>query len=251
MQFTFVGCSFTVGEGLKLEKSDTSNYVNLVGKHYSASINNLAVGGNSNYNIFITALNEILFDPPDKIFVQWSSLNRLWLYPAPDTKLRLSHIIKDDYVYRNMFYSKKELQKFTDTYHILNNDYHNILTLINYCKILTKITKNKTQLIFINGLVPWTREILSLDTMNDFSKKLSNYTKEILEFESRDDIELIDFFTKLNKNICELPQSKWVNMFDSMLKILIDVGTDGEHPGPKSHKLYADMIINYIEEYKE
>ena len=107
MQFTFVGCSFTVGEGLELEKSDTSNYVNLVGKHYSASITNLAVGGNSNYNIFITALNEILFNPPDKIFVQWSALNRLWLYPGLDTELSLSHIIKDDYVYRNMFYSKK------------------------------------------------------------------------------------------------------------------------------------------------
>ena len=251
MQFTFVGCSFTVGEGLELEKSDTSNYVNLVGKHYSASITNLAVGGNSNYNIFITALNEILFNPPDKIFVQWSALNRLWLYPGLDTELSLSHIIKDDYVYRNMFYSKKELQKFTDTYHILNHDYHNILTLINYCNILTKISKNKTQLIFINGLLPWTREILSLDTMPDFSKNLSNYTKEILEFDSRDDIELIDFFTKLNKNILELPQSKWVNMFDSMIKILIDFGTDGEHPGPKSHTLYADMIINYIEEYKE
>jgi hypothetical protein len=248
MQFTFVGCSFTVGEGLALEKSDPDNYTNLIANRYSATVNNLAVSGNSNYNIFITAVNEILFNTPAKIFVQWSALNRLWVYPGINTKLGLTHTIKFDYKYRNIFYSKKELQKFTDTYHILNHDYNNLITLINYCNILTEISKNKTQLIFINGLLPWTSEMLSSDTMVNFSKNLSNYTKEILEFDSRDDTELLEFFTKLNIAVSSLNQSLWINMFDSMIRSSIDTGTDNIHPGPKSHALYADMIINYIEE---
>ena len=251
MRFTFIGCSFTVGVGLVHEKNDVNNYTNIVANHFSADVKNSAVGGNSNYNILITAVNEILFNSPDKIFVQWSALNRLWLYPGPDTKLALSHTIKNDYRYRDLFYSKKELQKFTDTYHILNHDYNNLITLINYCNILTEISKNKTQVIFINGLLPWTREILSLDTTLDFSKNLSNYTKEILEFDSRNDNELIDFFTKLNKDVQGLNQIMWVNMFDSMTKTLIDFGTDNEHPGPKSHQQYAEMIINYLENHND
>lgn len=78
-KFTFVGCSFTVGEGLEFEKTDSNNYTNIVVKKYSANILNLAKKGNSNYNIFITALNELLFNTPDKIFIQWSALNRLRL----------------------------------------------------------------------------------------------------------------------------------------------------------------------------
>ena len=251
MRFTFIGCSFTVGVGLDHEKNDVNNYTNIVANHCSADVKNSAVGGNSNYNIFMTAVNEILFNTPDKIFVQWSNLNRLWLYPGPNTKLVLSHTIKTDYEYRDIFYSKKELQKFTDTYHILNHDYNNLITLINYCNILTEINKNTTQLIFINGLLPWTNEISSSDTMGNFSKNLSNYTKEILEFNSRDDNELLEFFTKLNVAVLSLNQSVWINMFNSFAKLAVDVGTDNEHPGPKSHQQYAEMIINYLEGHND
>ena len=248
MRFTFVGCSFTVGVGLDHEKDDASNYTNIVAKHYSSDISNLAKGGNSNYNIFITALNEILFNTPDKIFIQWSALNRLWLYPGPDTELFLSHTIKNDYFYRNIKYLKKDLQKFTDMYHLLNHDYHNLLILINYCNILTEIGRNKTQIIFINGLLPWTEEIMNSKTILNFMDNLSDYTKEILEFNSRDDIELTTLFNKLNFLVTSLDKVKWVNMFNSMVQEIIDYGNDNSHPGPKSHRLFADMIIKYIED---
>lgn len=248
MKFTFVGCSFTVGVGLELEKSDPANYTNILANYYDAESLNLAQGGNSNYNIFITALNEILFNSPDKIFIQWSSPNRLWLYPGPDTSVALAHTIENDYSYRNIKYSKKELQELTDMYHILNHDYHNLITLINYCNILAEISKNKTQIIFINGLVPWTKEIIDKNTLSNFSENLSDYSKEILEFDSRDDAELTIIFDNLNLAITKMEQSKWVNMFNSMTEIAIDLGNDAQHPGPKSHRLYADMIIKYIED---
>ncbi len=53
MKFTFTGCSFTVGEGLPLEKADKNNYCNLVGEQYLADVTNLGQKGNSNYNINI------------------------------------------------------------------------------------------------------------------------------------------------------------------------------------------------------
>ena len=120
--FTFVGCSFTVGIGLELEKTDLDNYANIVSKNFNAQVNNLAGGGNSNYNIFMSALNELLYSKQDKLFVQWTSLNRLWLYPGPDTTISLSHTIVDDYKYKDLFFSKKDLQKVSDIYHLLNQN---------------------------------------------------------------------------------------------------------------------------------
>jgi len=247
MRFTFIGCSFTVGEGLDYEKDDQNNYTNILTSHYSAdTMTNLSIGGNSNYNIFITALNEILFNAPDKIFVQWSALNRLWVYPGPDTQLALSYTIKEDYNYRDIYYSKKQLQEFTNVYHILNHDYNHLLNLINYCNILTKI--NNCQVIFINGLVPLTHEILDKNTATNFSGNLSEYSKEILEFDTRDDDELNKFFNKLNIAVTSLDNRYWVNMFNSLQNQAVDVGNDNLHPGIKSHHRYADMIIKYIED---
>jgi hypothetical protein len=244
--FTFIGCSFTVGEGLALEKNDYSLYANIVAKNYSANVTNLSVKGNSNYNIFITALKELLFNTPDKLFVQWSALNRLWLHPGPDTELFLAHTVSSDYVYRDTTYSKKQLQEFANTYHILNHDYKNLLDLIDYCNILTKITN--CQIIFINGLVPWTQEILNKTTAKNFAKNLSEYSKEVLEFDARDDEEITKFFVSLNNAVLSLDQSRWVNMFDSMVKTQVDSGNDKAHPGSKSHQLYAEMIIKYLNE---
>ena len=120
-KFTFVGCSFTVGEGLELEKNDPNLYANIVSKKYSASVKNLASCGNSNHEIFMTAINDILFERPDKIFVQWSAMNRLRVHPGPNTELSLSHTITQDYHYRDMFYSKKkELQHLTNHYGLIN-----------------------------------------------------------------------------------------------------------------------------------
>lgn len=252
MLFTFVGCSFTVGVGLDHEKDDSANYTNIVAKKYNAEVNNLSIGGNSNYNIFITALNEILFNAPDKIFVQWSALNRLWVYPGPDTQLALSHTIKEDYNYRDIYYSKKQLQELTNAYHILNHDSERLLNLINYCNILTRINNchkiNNCQIIFINGLVPWTEEISDKNTATNFSDNLSEYSKEILEFDTRNDDELNKFFNKLNVAVTSLDNRYWVNMFNSLQNQAVDVGNDNLHPGIESHHRYADMIIKYIED---
>jgi len=244
--FTFIGCSFTAGIGLGLEKHDPNLYANIVADNFSADIYNVAVGGNSNYNIFITALKELLFNTPDKLFVQWSALNRLWLYPGPNTELFLAHTVISDYNYRNIVYSKKKLQEFANIYHILNHDYKNLLDLIGYCNTLTKI--NNCQIIFINGLLPWTQEILNKATVENFSENLSMYSKEVLEFDTRDDSEITELFTNLNNAVLSLEQSCWVNMFDSMVTTQIDLGNDSSHPGPKSHQLYAEMIIKYLNE---
>ena len=247
MKFTFIGCSATEGVGLALEKNDPDNYTNIVANHYSAELTNLSEGGNSNYNIFMSALDEILVNTQDKIIVQWTGLNRFWLYPDPNSILKFSSIVDFEYKHRNVSYTKKQLQEFANMYFILNSDYENLFTLINYCNILTKISKGRV--IFIDGLLPWTAEIDNKESLTDLAKNLSNYTKEILDFHNNgDDTELYNLFLKLNNAIVTLDKRRWVNLYNSMGRIQIDYGSDGIHPGIKSHRLYADMLIKYLEE---
>jgi len=243
MKFTFTGCSFTLGEGLELEKADRQNYCNLVGSHYLADVHNLGEKGNSNYNIFMSALNELLYNKPDMVFVQWSGLNRQWLYPGPHTHLIISAEPQSDYTYRDLKLSRSQLQFFADQYQLLNHDYHNTLEMVRYSNVLAKLGN----VTFINGLLPWQKDIANLTSLSDPAKCFSKYTKNLLDFDTRDDKELTDFFIKLFEAVSTLDHKLWVNMFDSMYTNIIDTGTDDRHPGPKSHQQYADTIINYLE----
>ena len=246
MKFTFTGCSFTVGEGLALEKADKSNYCNRVGEHYLADVTNLGQKGNSNYNIFMSAVNEMLTLKPDMLFVQWSGLNRQWLYPGPNTHVIVSAEPQADYTYRDLKFSRSQLQFFADQYQLLNHDFQNIITVVNYSNILSKLGN----VTFINGLLPWHKDIADLQTLTNPAEQFSKYTKNLLDFDTRDDRELTELFLELYKNIQTLNPELWVNMFNSMYSNIVDTGTDDRHPGPNSHKQYAEMIIKYLEERK-
>lgn len=242
MKFTFVGCSFTYGDGLECQE-DT--YANQVARYFNADIANLGKSGNSNYNIFLTALNEILFGTSDKIFVQWTAFNRVWLYPGPDVELGIMAIVKDDFRYRDIYFSKSELQDFGNKWNLLNHDYKRIFDVIMYCKMLEKVSNG--QVVFINGLLPWTEELLSDNPINDYESDLSSYSKTILDFENRSDSELDLLITKIKTHSQQLNKKLWVNCFNSFMKNRIDVGTDNQHPGIESHKQYAEWITTYLE----
>lgn len=251
-KFTFLGCSLTVGEGLVEEKADSNNYVNIVSGHYKVKANNLAKFGNSNYNIFLAALNEILYGDQDILFVQWSAPNRHWLYPNLDSNFIITAGSKQKNIkYLDTFYSSKFLQNFADQFLLLNHDYHNLLQLSNYCQILESISKDKTRLVFINGLVPWTKEIKYSSSGSDPAKYFSKYTKELLSVSLLPDNEIQKFFTVLHKTVKRLDSKLWVNMFNSMLVESIDFGIDNKHPGIKSHAHFASMIINYLNNDKK
>lgn len=241
MKFTFVGCSFTHGDGLE---DQTFTYANQVAKYFNADISNLGKSGNSNYNIFLTALNEILFGTSDKIFVQWTAFNRVWVYPGPDVELGIMAIVKDDFRYRDIYFSKSELQDFSNKWNLLNHDYKRIFDVIMYCKILEKVSNGN--IIFINGLLPWTKELITDTEIINYETDLSNYSKSILDFDDRSDNELDELITKLKTHSQQLNTSLWVNCFNSFMENRIDVGLDKQHPGIESHRQYADWITTYL-----
>lgn len=242
MRFSFSGCSITAGEGLELEKDDPLLYTNIVSERYSASTSNIAEKGNSNQNIFLSALSEILFNTPDVMFVQWSGLNRMWLYPTPTSKLFLPLQVTDGYRFNTISYTKKELQYLSTHWHILYHDYKHTVDLISYCNMLAETAKNRTKIVYVNGILPWTNDL------DSEYQALTDYTKELVDMHRTSINESNSNLQNLRKSFSSLDKALWVNQFESFHSLLIDKGLDNLHPGSKSHALYADMIISYLEE---
>ena len=245
MRFTFTGCSITQGVGLDHEKNDPGHYANLVGEAFCADVTNLGKGGHSNHLIFMSALENILFDRPDKIFVQWTALNRWWVYPEPNTEKFMGHTIDDDYRYNELFYSREKLQEVSDIWHSLTHDYKYTFDLIDYCNILEKVCGNETDIIFIDGSLPWTADIVDETALTDFDRYFSDYTKELFNVERRDDEEIRNLFTKMRKKILETNPNKWVSQFNCWFRTAIDQGHQ-RHPGIKSHRMFADQVISHL-----
>lgn len=243
MTVCFTGCSFTAGVGLD---SGEPSYVSLISNDIQQHCVNLATPGASNYKIFMSTADAIVSNQFSCVIAQWSALNRLWLYPGPDSEFFVNDSKQADFRYRELCLNAREKTKFREIVFMLNGDYSNIIELVRYCKILHCLAeKCKTTVIFVNGLVPW-QDDLTKPLTQDLSTLLSTYSKTILDFDHRDDAEITEFFSKLQTHFGRLDQSLWVNLFEPWNKNLLDRGTDNLHPGPRSHQWMADRVQNYI-----
>lgn len=252
MSVCFAGCSFTYGEGFaSSQERDQYVYDRLVAREFELNHSNVAQPGNSNYKIFLDAAKSITSGKYQIVFAQWTGLRRIWLHPGPDTCYKISPADlreQPDYVYRDIFISKKDRKKINDTIVILNHDYQNLLDVIEYCNILERLANNcNTKVYFINGLVPWQQDLFT-ELKSNLSNSLSNFTKDMLDFDNRSDDEIIKFVSELQTATSTLNQSLWVNITESFQKNATDVGPVGHHPGIKSNQWMADQIVNFLKD---
>jgi hypothetical protein len=247
----FNGCSFTWGEGFPVNLRDSYVYDRLVSKHFDFDRTNIAIKGSSNYTIFVRTAEIIMSEQHDINFVQWSALNRLWLSPGPDGYFFVNDEKFPDYRYRDLYISKSEKVNLKNLLLLLNHDYQNIVDLISYCKILNRLAQQtNTKIFYINGLIPWTDD-LTRPLTNNLDRSLSDYTKNVLlDFDNRDDKEIVKYFNDLQTKFNKLDQTNWINLFDSFLNNVVDKGPEGHHPGIKTHQWMADQIITYLTERK-
>lgn len=250
MNICFNGCSLTVGEGFPEDQRDQYIYDRLLEKRFGFNRTNIARGGSSNYTIFLRSADAIMSGQYNCVITQWSALNRIWLYPGPDSEFFTNETVKRPFSYRDIYLSAEEKAKFVNTLLVLNGDYHNIIDLIKFNNILCCLAKQShTKVVFINGLIPWQQDV-SAPLGSDLNSCLSEYTKSLLDFDHRDDSEIVEFFQNLQTHFSSMDQSSWVNLFDSWFSNVQDVGPEGHHPGIVSHQWMADTTANFLLENK-
>jgi hypothetical protein len=241
------GCSFTYGEGFPVDLTGHV-YDRIVSTRFSFDSVNQATKGASNYKIFMKSAEAIISNKYDFVFVQWSALNRLWLYPGPDCSFHVNDPNYKEFEYRNIHLDESTKNLVRDTILILNHDYQNIFDVVDYCSILETLAQDRVRVVFINGLVPWCNDLVTPVDKNNLGQSLSTYTKEILDFDHRDDQEIRLFFDQLQTKFSQLNLNLWVNVFESHLKKWkeMDAGTPWHHPGIPSNRWLADQVSNYL-----
>jgi len=245
MNICFNGCSFTVGEGFPIVLREQYIYDRLLEKQFNFNRTNIAQGGSSNYTIFMRSAAAIMSGEYNCVITQWSALNRIWLSPGPDSVFFVNDQLPE-FKYRTIHLTGTEKHIFKNTLLLLNGDYNNIIDLIQYSKILESLAKlHNVKLGFINGLVPWTDDLIQ-PLGSDLNSSLSDYSKSMLDFENRPDTEIVKFFQQLQEHFATLNQSSWVNLFDSFQSNIQDVGPEGHHPGINSHLTMANKTAEFL-----
>tara|TARA_R110000851_G_C12948964_1_gene553081 strand:+ start:133 stop:888 length:756 start_codon:yes stop_codon:yes gene_type:complete len=244
----FHGCSFTQGEGFEPNDWLEFGYPSLVSNNYNWNHKNYGIPGGSNLRIFHSAVDSIVSNNYKTIFVQWSAVNRIWLSPGPNIWWFMNDTKYPDFRYRDLYINAKDQKLIKEKLLFLNHDYQNIIDLCTYCNVLEQLAiYNKVKLVFINGLLNWNRDLFFLPS-NDLAESFSKYTKEIFDFDNRDDNELIQIHNNLFNHTKTLNQSLWVNIFNSIHHLRVDFApVDNIHPGPKTQQIIYKKIINYLD----
>jgi hypothetical protein len=228
----FTGCSITAGQGFEFERNDLQIYPNLVCAEYQVTCINQAEGGSDNHKIFIKTAKAIMDHQADVYVVQWSALHRHWLYPAPNKGIYLgSHI------------EESPLKSFITQYQLLNHDYNNIMTVIDYTRILENLAQsNFRRVVFVNGMIPWTEDLL---TQKDYGL----YAQEL--FKDLDNNEVDDFKNRLANNLELVNWSLWANPWSSIMAMQQDNAPLDNHPGAKTHEQVARKVITVLDQLDE
>jgi hypothetical protein len=122
----------------------------------------------------------------------------------------------------------------------MDNSYNQYMELKKHTDILRKFNK---KIYYLNGLMHIDPVFLNWDPINNLVN-LHNYTKQIIDFDNLPDEDIHNAIDSIRQAF-EVTENMWI----STKKFgRIDRGTDNEHPGPESHRIKADMIVQYIKE---
>ena len=245
--FCFNGCSFTFGEGFNTCDRTKYTYPYVVGKKTNTKVKNIAVKGSSNYLTFMRSASAIQSNMYDIVYTQWTMPTRLWLFPGPDTQFFTNDSKNTEYTYREIHLSVRAKRNLVNTLLMLNGEYQNLLELVDYCQILDSLAKVKNiKSYYINGLLHWTEDLFMNNDYSDMSNGFSKYTKNLLDFDNRDDTELKEFHYNLSNKLNTLNINNWVNIFESIDSNIIDTTPAKHHPGIKTNEWVADKIITHM-----
>lgn len=250
-KIAFFGGSIPAGVGYPELSESPMLYPNLF-KKYNFDIENCSISGANHNEIFLNALNYIVSNSIDTIVIEWNGFFRFRFHPAPNVNFYLSaggHNQPEPTVHYQPI-GNKDINTLLRLLVHLNHEYFSIMTLLDYCKILVSVCKDKNiNLVMFNGSIPWKNDLIKIHTPGNLESELSNYTKSLINMDHRDDFEIIDLLAEIKKKFQQINPDVWAN--DPFLRIsdyTIDLAPLDDHPGPKTHQLIAEFIYKNLTE---
>jgi hypothetical protein len=246
----FSGCSLTAGCGFELEKQDPALWVNQLHQKLfpSNDLLNVSAGGRSNAGIFQDTVSALLTHPVDHAIVQWTGFPRyelevgFELYSTSQC-FTASPVTNSGHQLNTISYSSQYLNDVKDRFIALSHDQYEIVQILKYTNAIQQLGKlTNTKLSFVNGMCPWDQDFFVKLTTLTVPSQLTGYTQKLLNVETRDDNEIFKLYNKMHQQYQDagnVNDSTWLNLYDSMRQLQLDVNLDGRHPGPESNTLYA------------
>jgi hypothetical protein len=253
MELLVSGCSFTKGYGLDLQKDDPRLWVNQLSKKLNANTVNIAEFGYNNQTIFLETLDHLRKNHYDLVIVAWSL--------TPRWNFRLGFELYPTFTHLNKHPINTNLRNFSASWQqdlknkLLEgyNDHWVLLELVKYVNILINLQKNlkKQKIVFVNTFGPWSDNFFTKKEII-FPSDLDSYTQDILNVDTRDDVEIFELYDLMHKQYSEsggIQEQHWLNLYNSFEKLKIDNASPTDiHPGYASQDVFVDYLWPILEE---
>ena len=229
MQIGWCGCSYTVGVGLR---PDESSYCELVQPGSTV----YARSGASNHEIFEQACQSLTEN--DITVAMWTSPGRNTWVPQWDHMLTTN---SDEHGWSVI--TEKRFNQFVDVYKIIETDYDAAHKVAGYVEKLHKLSKQLGRtMLHLNAMFYVDDVFLNRDSVN--FADLSQRTQHMLALHELPDSDVELALDSVRDYYETIKSADWI---DINQKQVLDVGYDGSHMGPKSHRLLADKVLNYMQ----
>tara|TARA_Y100000992_G_scaffold214083_1_gene147591 strand:+ start:362 stop:1162 length:801 start_codon:yes stop_codon:yes gene_type:complete len=255
------GCSLSTGVGLTEavdgDYPDCKHSPDLWVNQMFNDVDNIAIGGNTNLRIFQMAASAMLNKHYDLALVQWTSLMRYEWSPGIetwDTTVRsiLGSPPRSISLHSGVTLAPDYIQKRFDQFFVMEHAHYRIVQILEYINILCGIAKiTKTEIFFVNGLCWWDNNFF--DKINyKLPSETTKYTQELLDLPNHSDKEYAKLYAQMHSDYevaGGIHADRWLNLYDSIHTNRIDRGTDGQHPGVETNKLYAKKFLTKLKNH--
>ena len=253
-----VGCSVTFGHGLKLETDDPSLWVNQLVNHKFRDhhVTNLSKTGADNHWIFKETACALIKNHYDVVIVGWTVISRLRnnigleLYPTSTSFFKEEFDVN---INNGIKFTGKWLQETGDRLRKCYNDHWSILDLVKYVNILVYMqeTVAKSKIYFVNSLIDFPNDLFhKKEFLTPY--KLSDFEKNMLNFDFRDDAEIKELYNMIHSQYNQyggIQENNWLNLYKSLFSMQVDdVSATDTHPGYTSQNIFAEYLISQLKE---
>ncbi len=249
MNILINGCSFAADCGFRLENLHY-HWPQIFKQYYQCHIDNIAIGGSTNEEIFYRTVEYIDKRPYDLVVILWTSLNRKWIYHNQNNIDDFTII--NNHKLAGFNYKKSEVSNYTNLYYkYFYNEYIELKHWLLQINALDHMLKNlKIPYVFARGFDNHLDSVTAVNYQDGFVG-MSDSVKNFLDFDNRPDYYLLEKIQILQSLISKIDQTNWLNFKKTtFVDSEIDLADDRSHPGPQTNLKFAQDLILHCQERK-